>query len=502
VSDDRTPVVVGVGQYTQRDVDPVDALEPVAMMAAAAERAAEDAGAGGRLLQAADRVAVVNLFSASYGNAPRLLAERVGAKPAEEIYTTIGGNTPQWLVNVMAARIAAGEADVVLLAGAEAMRSVARARRARVRLAWGGGDDDGQPTVMGGAREGVSEHEGAHGLALPTAVYPLFENAIRARRGWTMAEHRRRLGALCAGFAAVAAENPYAWFRDRRTADQIATVTPDNRLIGFPYPKLMNAIIDVDQAAAVILTSAGRARALGIPESRWVYVRGGADAHDHWFVSERVDYASSPAIRTAGAAALAAAGVGLPDVDLFDLYSCFPCAVQIGRDMLGIPEVDPRPLTVTGGLSYFGGPGNDYTMHGIASMCDRLRAGDGRIGVVTGVGWYLTKHSVGVYSTTPPSTPYAAVDGAAVQAGVDADPHPPFVEAPDGGGTIETYTVLHDREGSPIRGIVVGRLPDGARFIANTPNDRALFDALMAEDGVGRAGRVTNQGDTNTFAPD
>jgi len=380
VSDDRTPVVVGVGQYTQRDVDPAEALEPVAMMAAAAARAAEDAGAGERLLRAADRVAVVNLFSTPYGNAPRLLAERVGARPAEELYTTIGGNTPQWLVNVMAARIAAGEVDVVLIAGAEAMRTVARARRAKVRLAWGGGE--GEPTVMGGAREGVSEHEITHGLALPTAVYPLFENAIRARRGWTLAEHRRRLGALCARFAAVAADNPYAWFRERRSPEEIATVTAENRLIGFPYPKLMNAIIDVDQAAAVILTSAGRARALGIPESRWVYVRGGADAHDHWLVSERVDYASSPAIRAAGAAALSAAGLALGDVGLFDLYSCFPCAVQIGRDMLGIPDDDPRPLTVTGGLPYFGGPGNDYTTHGIASMCDRLRAGDATVGVV------------------------------------------------------------------------------------------------------------------------
>jgi acetyl-CoA C-acetyltransferase len=500
VSDDRTPVVVGVGQYTQRDVDPAEALEPVAMMAAAARRAAEDAGAGDRVLQAVDRLAVVNLFSTPYGNAPRLLAERVGAKPAEEIYTTIGGNTPQWLVNLMAARIAAGEVDVMLLAGAEAMRTVARARRAKVRLAWGGGE--GQPTVMGGTRDGVSEHVSTHGLALPTAVYPLFENAIRAKRGWTIAEHRRRLGALCARFAAVATDNPYAWFRERRTADEIATVTAENRLIGFPYPKLMNAIIDVDQAAAVILTSAGRARALGIPESRWVYVRGGADAHDHWLVSERVDYASSPAIRGVGAAELAAAGVALADVDLFDLYSCFPCAVQIGRDMLGISEDDPRPLTVTGGLPYFGGPGNDYTTHGIASMCDRLRAGDGSTGLVTGVGWYLTKHAAGVYSTIPPSTPYAAVDAAPVQARVDADPHPPLVEAPNGRGTIETYTVLHDRDGSPIRGIVVGRLADGARFIANTPNDRALFDALTSAEGVGRAGRVTNEGDSNAFAPD
>src|SRR6185503_198338 len=229
-------------------------------------------------------------------------------------------------VNVMAARIAAGEADVVLLAGAEAMRTLAQARRARVRLPWGGGD--GTPTILGDARDGTSPHEVTHGLALPTVVYPLFDNAIRARREWSIDEHRHRLGRLCSRLAAVAAEHPHAWFQARRSPDEITTVTPDNRMIAFPYPKLMNAIIEVDQSAAVIMTSVERARALGIAPSRWVYLHGAADAHDHWLVSERVDYVSSPAIRAAGRAALEAAGMSIDDVDLFDLYSCFPCAVQ------------------------------------------------------------------------------------------------------------------------------------------------------------------------------
>jgi acetyl-CoA C-acetyltransferase len=499
VTEDRTPLVVGAGQLTQRDVEPALALEPVALMAAAARLAADDAGAGERLLQAVDRVAAVNLFSFPYGNVPRLLAERVGARPAEELYTTIGGNTPQWLVNAMAARIAAGEADVVLLAGAEAMRTVTRARRERVRLAWGGGE--GTPTVVGDARDGTSPHEITHGLALPTAVYPLFENAIRARRGWTLDEHRRRLGVLCSRLAAVAADNPHAWFRDRPTPDEIATVTSENRLIGFPYPKRMNAILEVDQGAAVILTSVGRARALGIPPSRWVYVRGGADAHDRWLVSERVDYASSPAIRAAGRAALAAAGVEIDAVDLFDLYSCFPCAVQIAQDMLGVPADDLRPLTVTGGLPYFGGPGNDYSMHGIASMCDRLRAGAGTIGIVTAVGWYLTKHAVGVYGTEPAPRPYARVDGAPLQATIDAEPSPALAESPRGEGTIETYTVLHGRDGEPVRGIVIGRLDDGRRFLANTPSDTAVMESLLDGEAIGRRGRVVHADDANTFMP-
>ena len=379
------------------------------------------------------------------------------------------------------------------------MRTVTRARKARVALAWGGGD--GRPTVLGDARDGTSAHELAHGLVLPTAIYPLFENAIRARRGWTMAEHRRRLGTLYSRFAAVAAANPHAWFREPRRPEEITDVGPENRMIAFPYPKRMNAIMEVDQAAAVVMTSVGRARELGIDPSRWVYLRGGADAHDHWLVSERVDYARAPAIAAAGRAALAAADVGVGDVALFDLYSCFPSAVQIGRDMLGIPEDDPRPLTVTGGLAYFGGPGNDYSMHAIASMCDRLRDAPGTVGLVTALGWYLTKHAIGVYATSPPSRPWMAVDGAAVQRTVDAEPGPALVESPNGTAVIETYTVLYDREGGPVRGVVIGRLDDGRRFLANTPADRVLLDGLVREEAIGRRGRVASDGETNRFDP-
>jgi acetyl-CoA C-acetyltransferase len=499
MADDRAPILVGAGQLTQRDVEPARALEPVAMMAASARLAAEDAGAGDRLLHAADVVAVVNVFSYPYGNAPRLVAEQVGARPREEVTTTIGGNTPQSLVNLTARRIAAGEVGVALLAGAETVRTVGRARKARVRLPWGGGD--GRPAVVGDDREGTSAHEIAHGLALPVAIYPLFENAIRARRGWTLPEHRRRLGALYARFAAIAAANPHAWFREPRGPDEITEVTPENRMIAFPYPKRMNAIMEVDQAASVVMTSVGRARALGIDPSRWVYLRGGADAHDHWLVSERVDYATSPGIRAAGRAALAAADVGIEDVALFDLYSCFPSAVQIGRDMLGVAEDDPRPLTVTGGLAYFGGPGNDYSMHGIATMCERLRAVPGSVGLVSALGWYLTKHAIGVYATTPPARPWTPVDGDALQRTIDADPAPALVESPPPGtGSIETYTVLYDRDGTPVRGLVIGRLDDGRRFLANTPSDPALLDALTREEAVGRRGRVT-PGDTNRFDP-
>jgi acetyl-CoA C-acetyltransferase len=499
--EDTTPILIGGGQLVQRDVDPAAALEPLAMMVEVARRAAVDAGAGDRLLAGLDAIAVVNILGWQYENAPRLLAERLGAHPREELYTTIGGNTPQSLVTRTAGEIAAGRIRLALLAGGEAFHTLQRARRTGVPLRWTTGGT-GSPTMLGETRAGTHPVESAHGLHLPVQIYPMFDNALRARAGWSLAEHQRRLGALCSGLSAVAAQNPYAWFPRARTGEEIATPTPTNRMVGFPYTKYMNAIMDVDQAAGVLMTSVGHARALGIPRARWVYLRGAADAHDLWHVVERVGYAESPAIRAAGAAALAMAGVGIEDVAHFDFYSCFPSAVQLGRDALGIPADDPRPLTVTGGLPYAGGPGNNYTMHAIATMLDRLRAAPGSVGLVSGLGWYVTKHAIGVYATEPGSGPWGAPDAHALQAGLDATPHPALAVEPDGGASIETYTVVHDREGAPVRGFVIGRLADGARFVAHTPSDRTLLEGLVAREAIGVRGRVTHAKDTNTFVPD
>jgi acetyl-CoA C-acetyltransferase len=498
--DDRTPVLIGAGQLTQRDVEPTTALEPLAMMVETARRAATDAGADVRLCAQVDCVAVVNILGWHYGNAPGLLAERLGAHPAQRIYTTVGGNTPQWLVNETAAQIAAGRVRLALIAGAEAMATLRRASHSHTRLEWTVGGT-GEPTLMGEPRPGSSDHEMNHGLHLPVTIYPLFENAVRARDGLSIEAHQRRLGELCARFSAVAARNPNAWFTQPHSAAEISTVSPQNRLVGFPYPKYMNAIIEVDQSASLLMASVGVARALGIDPSRWVHLWGCADAHDLWFVSERVNYHSSPAIRVAGEHALAMAGVGIGDVDLFDLYSCFPSAVQIGRDMLGIPADDRRPLTVTGGLPYHGGPGNNYVTHAIATMMDQLRAAPGSKGLVTGLGWYLTKHSVGIYSAAPPPQPWRREAPASYQGALDRLPHPELAPAPHGHGVIETYTVLHDRDGQPLRGIVIGRLDDGRRFIANTPEDPAVMEGLTTEEGVGRHGVVTSTDGMNRFEP-
>jgi acetyl-CoA C-acetyltransferase len=250
------------------------------------------------------------------------------------------------------------------------------------------------------------------------------------------------------------------------------------------------------------MTSAGEARRLGIPEERWVYLWGCGDASDLWFVTERVNYYTSPAIRAAGKRALGMAGVGIVDVAYFDLYSCFPSAVQIARDMLGIAPDDPRPLTVTGGLPYFGGPGNNYVTHSIASMAEKLRADRGAIGMVTANGWYVTKHSAGIYSTEPPKGEWRRTDPKLDQAAIDAEAHPALVDEPSGDATVETYTVLFDRDGAPERGIVIGRTGDGGRFMANTPAERRTLEAMTKHEMVGTKGRAARGADgVNVFVP-
>jgi acetyl-CoA C-acetyltransferase len=308
------------------------------------------------------------------------------------------------------------------------------------------------------------------------------------------------IGRLFAHFAAVAKANPLADRRQGFSAEEIATVSADYPYIGFPYTKLMNSNAYIDQAAAVIVTSVAKAKALGIPRDRWVYLHGCADAHDHWYVSDRINYYSSPAMRHVAQEAFEMAGLGLSDIDKLDVYSCFPSAVEIACAEMGIAQDDPRGLTVTGGLPYFGGPGNNYVTHSIAQMMDEVRKAPGINGMVTANGNYVTKQSLGIYSTRPPETPFAPKDPAIYQAKIDAAKGPDVAEIADGAATVETYTVMHDRKG-PVNAIVIGRLADGRRFMANTPDDPALLAGLVEHDLLGAAGQVRSADGRNIFTP-
>ncbi|HTQ12314.1 MAG TPA: acetyl-CoA acetyltransferase [Rhizomicrobium sp.] len=510
--DPRTPILVGGGQFTQRTARENrihESLSPIAMLEKAARLALADTGHADELIRTLDTVAVVRFTADSPGeqgrlpkrmfrNPPGSLARHLGASPRRALYTATGGNTPQWLVNRTAEEIANGECDAALLVGAEYIATLLGAMKQGIDLGWQNEPDPGSdPEEIGNQREGVSPYERAYGLHFPVNAYPLFENAIRGQKRRTPAEHLKWLGEFFSPFSKVASENPYSWFPVYRAPEEISTPSEKNRFVGFPYTKYLNAVIEVDMAAAVVMTSVARARELGIPQSRWIFLHGCADANEIWNLTERVNFHSSPAIRMAGRKAFAMAGKTPAGLAHIDLYSCFPSAVELGCKELGIAEDDPRGLTITGGLPYFGGAGNDYVMHSIVTMMENLRAAPGTFGLCTGNGWYVTKHSAGIYSTTPTEGAWRREDPGSYQKEIDAEPHPEAIERPGGPATVETYTVVTDRKGKRF-GLVVGRDAQNRRFLANTPDDDATLDAMMAEEMLGRVGEVT-AGERNIF---
>jgi len=500
--DPRTPVLVGVGQVTERPDEArsvTERVEPVELMARALRVAATDCGGGGagaRLLDRAASLRIMVPLSWRYINPGLLVAERLGLEPAELALTAIGGNNPQTVASQTALAIAAGELDVALLAGAECIYTRIAARRDPERpiLSWTvQPPETPDPVHLGTERPPATEVELARGLDRPVNVYPLFENALRAAAGEGIEEHQIKVSDMWARFSDVAAGNPYAWSPQARTAVELRTVGPTNRMVSFPYPKLFNANDRVDQGAALILCSAEAARAAGVPEDRWVFPLSGADAHDHWFLSHRQDLRSSPAIRLAGASALHLAGIGVDDVAHIDLYSCFPCAVQIAANELGLPIDDNgRPLTVTGGLGFAGGPGNNYVSHSIATMADTLRRDPGSVGLVTGLGWYVTKHAVGLWSTRPPRQGFAFDSP---QDDVDALPQRAPASDFEGDAIVETYTVFHQRDGEPDRAVVSLLTNEGARAWG-TLADPDTLASLESQEGCGRAARMRADGRT------
>ena len=510
--DGRMPVLVGCGDVTDLQTPAEAGRSPYELIAQAARAALQDTGAPG-IDAAIDTVAMIRSFAdtsprfatklGTSTNPPRSVARRLGLNAGRHVYSYSGGNMPQYLLNLFAEEITGGRLRAALLCGGEALRTQHGLERAGAAPGLWAEEPGGTPELIGDPRRGWNDHEDLHRMRAAIVMYPLFENALRGARRRTIDAHQQAIGALMARFVAVARDNPLATRREGYSAAQLVTVDERNRWIGYPYPRLMNANAFIDQAAAVVMTSVATARELGIPRERWVFLHGCADGHDHWYVSERADLHSSPAIRAAAAQALAMAGKSPEQIDVIDLYSCFASAVQIGCQEIGLAEDDARGLTVTGGLPFFGGPGNNYVTHSISEMMRRLRARPGAFGLVTANGNYVTKHSFGVYSTAAPAGRWRREAPSVLQARLDALPKAPFTETPQGAATIETYTVMHGKSG-PEFAVVFGRLAeDGRRFIANLPDDPAGLWDLQNRDSLGRPGQVRRAEDgRNIFIPD
>jgi acetyl-CoA C-acetyltransferase len=487
--DTRTPVIVGVGQVTNRRERIVD---PMTLMDEAVALANTDAG--GRALQKVRSVQVLSVVSRRYSASATELAARLKLDGVERISTTVGGSTPQWLVCEACDRIARGEIDGVLITGAEALDSARRAAKEGIELPPPAAVE-GEDTQIGDDRPPVSNAEMRAGVVAPATIYPMFEQALAYRDGRTPDEQREWLGRLMSPFTDVAAMHPdLSWFPKVRDPSFLADISPDNRMIAEPYTKNLNSILQVDMSAAVLILSTEAAEAAGVPREKWIFPWAGAKCDDVYHVVERPDLTRAAGIEAAANAMFEAAGVGADDVALFDFYSCFPSAVQMGAAALAVGLDDPRGLTVTGGLPSFGGPGNDYVTHSIATMAARLRE-TGGLGVTTGVSWYMSKHSIGLYSSEPPPKGwiYASTKGA--QARIDSTTLPTASDA-SGEAVVDAFTVEHDREHGPVRAPIYARLTDGRRIVA-VPADASIPKAVSGRSLVGETVQVrTGEGGT------
>ncbi|MGI9126498.1 MAG: acetyl-CoA acetyltransferase [Mycobacterium sp.] len=503
----RTPVLVGVGQFTERVDDPAyRGMSSVELATEAARAALADTGAAAAVAGAVDTVVGIRQFEISGPNMaplgrstnyPRSVANRVGVNVTRAVLEPIGGQGPQHAVTEFAGAIAAGDAGVVMVFGSE-NGSTLRYFGKREDKPDHSDVTEGQLEDRGYGYEGLfDDYTVAHGLVGAPAQYGLLENARRGRVGLGVAEYRRAMAELFAPFTEVAAANPFSASPVRRSVDEIMTVTDDNRMICDPYPRLLVARDQVNQGAAAVLMSVDAARRLGVPQENWIYLRGHADLVDQPLL-DREDLSFSSASVLAVDEALRVAGVGIADIATFDLYSCFPVPVFNICDGTGLAIDDPRGLTLTGGLPYFGGPGNSYSLHAIAETVIRMRSARGTFGLVGANGGIISKYSIGVYSTE--AADWAPDSSDELRAEVAARTKVPVTRTPEGAATVETYTVRYDW---PVHtGIVVGRLEaDGSRFLATT-SDPDLVGLLSEGEPLGAriAVRSGDKGNRATLA--
>lgn len=501
---DTTPVIVGVGQFVERiDAPDYAGLSFADLSERAAAAAIADSGAdiSGRI----KAVGSVRTFEESgamqvpFGRAekmPLAVARRLGIKPDVAILHKVGGQSPLALIADLGDKIARGEVEGALAFGSEAISTVRHLMAKGENRDWAE-HDDGEMIDMGMGFEGtLSPVSMAHGIRAPVVAYALCENARRAKLGLSRQDYALEMGKLFAPFTEVAAQNPYSSAAVKpMSAEEIATVAERNRMIADPYPLKMVSRDQVNQAAAVVLMSVKAAREAGVPESKWVYLHGAALGTEREIL-DRPEIDAYPAAKGAIDSAFATAGKSADDMAAFDFYSCFPIPVfNAAVRYLGLAANDPRGLTVTGGLPYFGGAGNNYSMHAFASMTERLREQPGSFGFVGLNGGFQSKYGAAILSTEPRAWP--GCETKSVQEKLDAVPKALLVEKPAGVGTVGTYTVVYAKA-DPVQAIVIGDLATGGRFIAES-RDPATIAAMIESDPLGRTVTVTPDEKRNGF---
>jgi acetyl-CoA acetyltransferase len=491
MTSERTPVIVGVGEISQRTKDPAQALEPLALMEAALRAAQEDAGC--KLLPMLDSLDVVSEYSWPYPDAPGQLSRRLGIAPARRVYGEFGGESPVRFIHEAALRIRRGESQMAAVVGAEANYAVAAATKQGAALPWSPRDPHAK--LIRGA-DYLHPLAVKLGVATPATVYPFYENATQAAWGQTPRQALEESGRIWARCSAIAATNPHAWQREPLRAEQITTPTQGNRLVAWPYTVRMVANPLVNQGAAVVVTSLGVARRLGIAEDRLVHVWCGAAAYEETEYLLRDRYDRSPAQEAVLERVLEQVG-GIGGFQLTELYSCFPVVPKMARRTLALPA--DATLTACGGLSFFGAPLNNYMTHAAAALVRGLRARPQGLALLYGQGGYVTKHHAIVLAPQAPQRDLLDDDYSVQQvAEARRGAVPPLELDHAGPATLETHTVIYARDGAPSHGVVIARTPGGGRLLARVDPEQGDSLAVLTDldrTAVGRDGVVSRSDD-------
>lgn len=505
---DNTPIIVGAGQYTQRITSgqepPLSA--PMDLAATASKLALRDAGG---TLQADDIncIAVSRLFSDSapawacpFGasdNPPQSIAHRIGATPQQRIYGTIGGTQPLQLMAELFSCIARGELDCALLVGAEAIASQRYAQRNSLTPNWAEHFDlplDSRTDTDLGA----APAERLSGMYLPVHYYALIEN----RRAWLQQnspqQHRAQMAQLCSALSQIASQNPYAYQPQAYSVEQLLCVDKSNYPLSLPYSKLLVAQDAVNQSAALILCSAGKARECGIDPAQWIFLQGYAEGSDHYLL-QRQNVGTSESMRKVIENTLASSGGTAEEFDLIDIYSCFPCAVEAACDVMQLPIDGSKALSVTGGLPYFGGPGNNYSMHALAEMATRLR-GTSQRALVTANGGVLSKHAAAALANYPAAEGNRPLNLHNIEPYIVSQESIPSVaicDTPEK-GVIISYTVIFEREKNDLA-VVMAETAAGERFLAHSTRPGTVEQIKQASP-IGRPVDIASKENRHRFS--
>ncbi|MFX1281255.1 MAG: hypothetical protein ACFFA3_18030 [Promethearchaeota archaeon] len=474
------PIIVGAAQFTQRKGTPKP-LDSLSLMAKTGKIAIEDTQVK-NIVDFIDAIYMVNISSWSYEDAPGELGNRLKITPKEKIYLPDGGQSPQMLINQAANAIATGKHRVILITGGEAAYAIQKIFKGEAPKYW---PEKKDPKYISGERWSLSQNVVRYQLYFPTTSYAIFETALRANSKRSVEEHKLFMGKLFERFSKIASQNPYSWTQKAYTAEEIITPSPENRLVVYPYTKRMCANNFVDQAGTVLITGEEIAKSLNIDKSKWIYITGGATLKNIDDITRRPRLYDSPAAREGMRLALEQAGLTLSDIDKFDLYSCFPSIVEIFMNELGIKENDPRDLTLTGGLPFFGTPLSNYSLHAVINTVEAIRTNPSLKVMVIANGGYNTKQSVGIYGTNPPVIQWGTRDDSKIQNSILQEILPEPIEMANGEMIVEGYSMLYERSGAVKRGVVIGFLENGERAIAFV-NNIELLKTIENQELVGK----------------